>query len=61
VSGEINGPGQEHDEHDGGVTLAAYEVENLWQRSYTFGKQSNMYRNLGDAEAEKNIQKSASC
>jgi hypothetical protein len=38
-------------------TLAAYEVENLWQRSYTFGKQSNMYRNLADAEAEKNIQK----
>ena len=38
-------------------TLAAYEVENLWQRTYIFGKQSNIYRNLGDPEAEKNIQK----
>ena len=35
--------------------LASFEIDNLWQRTYRFAMQSNIYRKSGDARAEVKI------
>jgi hypothetical protein len=35
--------------------LASFEIENLWHRTYTFAKRSDIYRTSNDPEAEHKI------
>ena len=36
--------------------LASFEMDNLWNRTYTFAKQSDIYRTSQDPQAEEKIQ-----